>query len=173
MLDSPPVNGAERCAVSAPPPVSACTAAHSDPDQRSRLRWNSGQWTSAGTSESEEAQKGATVKTQLFMLRKGFVCKWLHLRFHTWNFSLQVPTLTSVPQITSLWLAFGSLAVAPSALGCKSSPEMSTAEAILSSCQCVLCDILLCLQPPCILVYWNLADIFILWKYRKMDLLSI
>ena len=36
----------------------------------------------------------------------------------TWNFSLQVATLTSVPQMTSLWAAGCSAAAAPSALGC-------------------------------------------------------
>lgn len=76
--------------------------------------------------------KCAKVKTQPSMSRKGFICNDWQLRFHTWNFSLQVPTLTSVPQITSLWLEFVSLPAAPSALGCKNSPEMSTAEAIVS-----------------------------------------
>ena len=35
----------------------------------------------------------------------------------TWNFSLQVATLTSVPQMTSLWPVGCSVAAAPSALG--------------------------------------------------------
>lgn len=38
----------------------------------------------------------------------------------TWNFSLHVPTLTSVPQMTSLWPAFCSLATATSPEGWKS-----------------------------------------------------
>lgn len=97
-----------------PLPASAHITAHSGPDQHSHLQLMLGQRTSAGTSGNKTQKHQIKVFSKR---REHIIAIFDHI--HTWNFSLQVPTLTSVPQITSLWPAFDSLATAPSAFGCK------------------------------------------------------
>lgn len=97
-----------------PLPAFAYITAHSGPDLHYHLQWMLGQWTSAGTS-GNKTQKH---QVKCFSMRTEHNVA-IHEHAHTWNFSLQVPTLTSVPQITSLWPAFNSLATVPSAFDCK------------------------------------------------------
>lgn len=89
-----------------PHPVSAYREAHSDPDQHSHPLWSWGLW-NAEENAGRKTNKFST-KSNLAMDKTSFsFVSQLLIRVvtdfsHTWNFSLQVPTLTSVPQITSL-----------------------------------------------------------------------